>query len=144
MAEITAVPAYSPGYLNATSADWRAVGAVSSAGRRMVQETAVRGVNWWNMISDGGRRVVPETPAGGTTRQPSRCRTQLSGEGCKCAAVAVVSAPAMYRRLPDQRDYVRWRVGAEEGRIMAGLAAEPPDMGGQRAAYRAAGRPDDR
>lgn len=30
---------------------------------------------------------------------------------------AVVSAPAMFGRLPDQRDYVRWRVGAEEGRI---------------------------
>ncbi|HCA3633227.1 TPA: DUF2094 domain-containing protein, partial [Salmonella enterica subsp. enterica serovar Choleraesuis] len=30
---------------------------------------------------------------------------------------AVVSAPAMFGRLPDQSDYVRWRVGAEEGRI---------------------------
>ncbi|EPA5423557.1 TagF domain-containing protein, partial [Escherichia coli] len=29
----------------------------------------------------------------------------------------VVSAPAMFGRLPDQRDYVRWRVSANEGQI---------------------------
>ncbi|MCW3442925.1 TagF domain-containing protein, partial [Escherichia coli] len=30
---------------------------------------------------------------------------------------AVVSAPAMFGRLPDQRDYVRWRVSANEGQV---------------------------
>lgn len=33
-----------------------------------------------------------------------------------CRAVTV-SAPAMFGRLPDQRDYVRWRVSADEGQI---------------------------
>ncbi|HED5889417.1 TPA: DUF2094 domain-containing protein [Salmonella enterica] len=28
-----------------------------------------------------------------------------------------VSAPAMFGRLPDQRDYVRWRVSADEGQV---------------------------
>ncbi|TGC20361.1 cytoplasmic protein [Escherichia sp. E2562] len=28
-----------------------------------------------------------------------------------------VSAPAMFGRLPDQRDYVRWRVSANEGQV---------------------------
>ncbi|WP_318371747.1 TagF domain-containing protein [Enterobacter sp.] len=30
---------------------------------------------------------------------------------------ATVSAPAMFGRLPDQRDYVRWRVSAGEGQV---------------------------
>ncbi|HCN5042628.1 TPA: hypothetical protein N6W89_004219 [Escherichia coli] len=30
---------------------------------------------------------------------------------------AEVSAPAMFGRLPDQRDYVRWRVSANEGQV---------------------------
>ncbi|MEX9251774.1 TagF domain-containing protein [Pseudenterobacter timonensis] len=30
---------------------------------------------------------------------------------------AAVSAPAMFGKLPEQRDYVRWRVGAEEGLV---------------------------
>ncbi|MFG3825009.1 cytoplasmic protein, partial [Escherichia coli] len=30
---------------------------------------------------------------------------------------AEISAPAMFGRLPDQRDYVRWRVSANEGQV---------------------------
>lgn len=30
---------------------------------------------------------------------------------------AIVSSPAMFGRLPDQRDYVRWRVSADEGQV---------------------------
>ncbi len=28
-----------------------------------------------------------------------------------------VSTPSMFGRLPDQRDYVRWRVSANEGQV---------------------------
>lgn len=38
---------------------------------------------------------------------------------------AVVSAPAMFGRLPDQRDYVRWRVGAVAARVTTNIAAQP-------------------
>lgn len=30
---------------------------------------------------------------------------------------AGISAPAIFGKLPDQRDYVRWRVSAQQGQV---------------------------
>ncbi len=86
--------------------DRRAVGAVSSAGRRNGTGNGGAGRQHnWNMIFDG-RRVVLEITAGRLHNPVGRellPGLQLPGEG-RCNRRPAVVAPAMFGRLPDQRD----------------------------------------